>query len=129
MTNETATAAVAFECADLGAKLDAWRDEPVRYDELDFGLIAMDLDGIVVAYNRCEAGFAGVRADHAIGEMFFCDTAPCTNNYLVSGRFNAASKLDDTIDYVFTVKMRPRPVQLRLLKNEGSGRQYVAVKW
>jgi hypothetical protein len=61
--------------------------------------------------------------------MFFCDIAPCPNNYLVSGRFNAASELDDTIDYVFTVKMRPRPVQLRLLKNERSGRQYVAVKW
>jgi photoactive yellow protein len=130
MANENVTAAaLAFGSAGLCAKLDAWSDDAARYDELDFGLIAMDLDGTIVAYNRCEGEFASVSPHNAIGLIFFCDVAPCTNNYLVSGRFDAASELDETIDYVFTVKMRPRAVQLRLLKNQRSGRQYVAVKW
>jgi hypothetical protein len=104
MANENVTApAFAFEFAGLCAQLDAWRDDPARYDELP--------------------------ADHAIGANFCCDIAPCTNNHLVCGRFDAVAELDVTIDYVFTVKMRPRPVQLRPLKNERSGRQYVAVKW
>jgi len=130
MANENVAApGLGFETAGLGARLDAWSDDPARYDELGFGLVAMDLEGTVVAYNRLEAEFAGLAPDHAIGSIFFCDVAPCTNNSLVAGRFYAASDLDAVIDYVFTVKMCPRPVQLRLLKNERSGRQYIAVKW
>jgi photoactive yellow protein len=130
MANDDATAlGLAFEAPGLCARLDALRDDPARYDDLGFGLVAMDLDGTVLAYNRLEAEFAGVSAAHALGLIFFCDIAPCTNNYLVSGRFEAEPQLDETIDYVFTVKMRPRPVKLRLLKDERAGRQYLAVKW
>jgi photoactive yellow protein len=98
-------------------------------DELNFGLIAMDLDGIVVAYNSTEATFAGVEPARAIGISFFEAVAPCTNNYLVAGRFEEESLLDETIAYVFTVRMHPTPVTLRLLKDERAGRQYLAVKW
>jgi photoactive yellow protein len=89
----------------------------------------MDLDGIVLAYNAVEARFAGVSPDRALGLTFFTDIAPCTNNYLVAGRFDEEPELDETIDYVFSVRMRPTSVRLRLLKNERAGRQYIAVEW
>jgi len=61
--------------------------------------------------------------------VFFTEVAPCTNNYLVAGRFEEESTLDETIDYTFTVKMRPTQVKLRLLKDDRAERQYLAVKW
>jgi len=120
---------IEFDVPDLQAQLDKLSAEPARYDELNFGLIAMDLDGTVLAYNRIESEFAKVAPDRALGLVFFTDIAPCTNNYLVSGRFEEESTLDETIDYTFTVKMRPTPVKLRLLKDDRAERQYLAVRW
>jgi photoactive yellow protein len=120
---------IQFSAPNLQAQLDALRDDPDQYDALDFGLVAMDLDGTVVAYNRIESEFARVSKERALGLLFFSDVAPCTNNYLVSGRFEDESMLDETLDYTFTVKMRPTPVKLRLLKDDRAKRQYLAVKW
>jgi photoactive yellow protein len=118
-----------FDDPALRATLDAMKDEPGAYDRLEFGLVGMLLDGTVVAYNKREAEFAGVDPAHAIGLNFFDDVAPCTNNYLVFGRFDESSELDEIIDYVFTVRMHPLRVRLRLLKDEHAGRQYLAVAW
>jgi photoactive yellow protein len=120
---------VDFDGPELQAQLDKFSDDPARYDALDFGLIAMDLDGTVLAYNRVESEFARVAPERALGLVFFTEVAPCTNNYLVAGRFEEESTLDETIDYTFTVKMRPTPVKLRLLKDDRAERQYLAVKW
>lgn len=117
-----------FDDPLLRDKLDAMRDDPKAYDDLDFGLVAMDLTGSVLAYNLEESRFAGIAVDHVVGLTFFTDVAPCTNNYLVSGRFEEESELDETINYVFTLRMRPTPVRLRLLKDERVGRQYLAVQ-
>lgn len=130
MTNESPVrATIGFEDPRLAKYLDEVRDDPAAYDTLEFGLIAMDLEGTVVAYNEHESRFAGISPERVIGTMFFTDVAPCTNNYLVSGRFEDELNLDEIIDYVFTVKMRPTPVRLRLLKDDRAGRQYLAVKW
>jgi photoactive yellow protein len=130
MPNEHATRTdIDFDAPHLQALLDGLRDDPSRYDALDFGLIAMDLDGTIVFYNRVEAQFAGLSPNRVRGLVFFTDVAPCTNNYLVAGRYEDEAIVDETIDYVFTVKMRPTPVRLRLLKDEGTERQYLAVKW
>lgn len=119
---------IEFDSAQLWTQLDALHNDPARYDALDFGLVGMDLDGTVVAYNSVEAELAGISADRVLGLVFFTDVAPCTNNYLVAGRFEEESLLDETIDYVFTIKMRPTPVRLRMLRDERLGRQYLAVK-
>lgn len=130
MVNEQTTRTdLDFDDPLLQAKLDALRDDPAEYDRLDFGLVVMDLEGTVTAYNTVESRFAGVSPKRAVGLNFFTDVAPCTNNYLVSGRFEGAPVLDEAIDYVFTVKMHPTRVRLRLLRDDRSGRQYLAVKW
>jgi photoactive yellow protein len=58
---------------------------------------------------------------------FFTDVAPCTNNYLVAGRFDEPGALDERLDYVFTFRMKPTPVRLRLMRDEGADRQFLAV--
>ncbi len=120
--------AIGFEDRRLQTLLDEMGAEPAAYDALEFGLVAMDLDGTVLAYNVAESECAGIRAESVLGLTFFTDVAPCTNNYLVSGRYEEEADLDETIDYVFTLRMRPTPVRLRMLKCTESGRQYLAVR-
>ncbi len=119
----------SFDAPDLWTALEKLYVEPERYDALDFGLVAMDADGVVTAYNTQESQLAGIPPASALGLNFFTDVAPCTNNYLVAGRFEDAARLDETINYVFTVKMRPTRVRLRLLKDNTASRQYLAVQW
>jgi len=99
-----------------------------RLDDLEFGLIAMDRQGDVIWYNAFEAQRAGLRVDQALGRNFFSDVGPCTENYLIAERFRQEPDLDDELDYVFTLRMQPTPVRLRLLARNGSVRQYLAVR-
>lgn len=100
-----------------------------RIDELDFGLIVMDRGGQVLGYNACESQRAGIARERVIGRNFFVDIGPCTNNYMVAERFHSGEDLDEVMDYVFTLRMAPTPVTLRLLAYNGSARQYLAVRF
>jgi photoactive yellow protein len=99
-------------------------------DDFGFGLIVMDRDGRVLGYNQAESKLSGLPAADVIGRNFFVDVGPCTNNYLVAQRYrDSASQetsLDEQLDYVFTYRMAPTPVRLRLLARPGSSRQYLA---
>jgi photoactive yellow protein len=99
-----------------------------RLDDLDFGLIVMDRAGDVIGYNTFESQRAGIRRERVMGRNFFVDVGPCTNNYLVAERFHEESELDEQLDYVFTFRMSPTPVRLRLLAATDSPRQYLAVR-
>lgn len=117
-----------FDAPELGAYLDALRHDSGRYDELEFGLVVTDLEGTIIAYNRVESQSTGLRPDRALGLNLFRDVLPCTNNYLVSDRFADEPVLDETIAYILTSKLRPTAVKLRMLEDERSGRQYLAIK-
>jgi photoactive yellow protein len=97
-------------------------------DALDFGVIGMQLDGVVTSYNAYESRMAGLSRTRVIGKHFFTEVAPCTNNFLVASRFEECAVLDELLPYVFTVRMRPRSVELRLVKARGAASQYVLVR-
>ena len=115
-----------FGAPDLLNRLEGLSADDL--DVLPFGVIAMTPDGNVVAYNKEEASQAGLTATRVIGRHFFTSVAPCTNNYLVAHRFENEQTLDLTIDYVFTLRMAPTPVQLRLLKHPHAARMYLVVQ-
>ncbi len=81
-----------------------------QLDALPFGVVRMDLHGVVVNYNRSESELSGLPPARVIGREFFEQVAPCTNNFLVAERFKEDS-VDDQIDYVFTFKMKPTKVR------------------
>jgi photoactive yellow protein len=127
--------------------LDALESTPLdRVDGIGFGLIVMDRAGRVTAYNQAESELSGLPVDGVVGRNFFVEVGPCTNNYLIAQRFHdaaeaakaeaaegtaadgAAADLDEQLDYVFTYRMSPTPVRLRLLARTGSERQYLAVR-
>ncbi|MEQ8703425.1 MAG: hypothetical protein RIC19_05880 [Phaeodactylibacter sp.] len=104
-----------FESKDLHLWLDQQSDE--HLDQLPYGLIKMNYEGIIQAYNVRESSYTGVQPAQAIGKHFFTEIAPCTNNFMVAGKFNSP-EVDETVDYIFTYVMKPTPVRLRLLRSD-----------
>jgi photoactive yellow protein len=100
-------------------------------DALDFGVIGFDAETHVCRYNCVESKMAGLSPPRVLGQPLFTAVAPCMNNFLVAQRFEDAaaegSALDATIDYVFTLRMRPVKVKLRLLAAPGAALRYVLV--
>ncbi|WP_282784045.1 PAS domain-containing protein [Phaeodactylibacter xiamenensis] len=113
-----------FEAPDLHQWLDGQRT--ANFDHLPYGVVQMDHSGTVLAYNATESSYTGVDPQQAIGKHFFTEIAPCTNNFLVAGKYNEAA-LDEIIDYIFTYVLKPTPVRLRMLKGE-SPNMYLVVQ-
>jgi photoactive yellow protein len=115
-----------FDQSDLLNAIENVSEEAL--EAAPFGVIAMALDGTVNLYNAAESRLAGLSPDKVVGRHFFSAVAPCTNNYLVAERFETEPTLDATIDYVFTLRMRPTPVRLRMLKAPDARRMYLLVQ-
>ncbi len=97
-------------------------------DSLDFGVIRMDRSGVVVHYNAAETRISGLSKERVEGREFFAEIGVCMHNFMVGHKFEAADDLDETIDYIFTVRMDPTPVTLRLLKSGDSEFRYLLVQ-
>ncbi len=125
----TALSPARFDQPDLPALIGTL--SPEELDELDFGVIGIDDAGVVRLYNTTESRLAGLSRDRVVGNPLFTVVAPCMNNYLVAQRFEDAKAsgepLDATIDYVFTLKMRPSKVKLRLIAKPGDAHRFVVV--
>jgi photoactive yellow protein len=115
-----------FEQQDLLARLE--QASPLALDSLDFGVIRMDRATRVLAYNRVEVQATGLSATRVVGRRFFADVAPCMNNPTVAGRFVHQPELDEMLDYVLALRLKPVPVRLRLLASAQHAGWYVLVK-
>ncbi len=106
--------------------------DATELDELEFGVIGFDQEGVVRLYNATESKFAGLSPSRVLDHPLFTVVAPCMNNYLVAQRFEDAAvaeeALDATIDYVLTLRMRPVKVKLRLLAAARAPLRYVLVQ-
>jgi photoactive yellow protein len=118
-----------FDQSDIFAALESQADTDL--DALDFGVIAIDAEGLVRRYNKFESQLAGLSPSRVLGTPLFTTVAPCMNNFLVAQRFEdaiaAGTTLDATIDYVFTLRMRPAKVKLRLLVQPKASLSYILV--
>lgn len=111
---------VAFD--DLANATDQQLDDAV------FGVIGFDAALTVTRYNSAESAAAGLSPRRVIGRHLFEEVAPCMNNFMVAQRFLDESELDDIIPYVLTLRMRPTPVRLRLLKSSRSESRFLLVE-
>ena len=112
-----------FDLPDLLSKLE--NATSAVLDSADFGVVRMNGDGAVLAYNTYESRLSGLSPEGVIGKNFFTEVAPCTNNFMVAERYQPSEALDATVNYVFTYKMKPTKVRLRLLKRAGAAEQYL----
>lgn len=100
-------------------------------DALDFGVVELDDDGVVIAYNRYESRLTGLEPHDAIGRNFFRDLAPCTNNGLFRGLFERGvreGRLNHLFPYTFTYRMRPTNVKVHLFRDGASGTNFLLVQ-
>ena len=100
-----------------------------KLNDAPFGIIRLNDDGIVKFYNECESELSGVSPADAIGQNFFTQLAPCSNNHLFLGRFKKGvqtGKLDERFTYTFTYKMRPTLVDVRLYRDD-AGQNWVLI--
>lgn len=124
------TPIVSFSDAGIHGALDALSDSEL--DTLGFGVIGFDAAGMVRRYNAFESKLAGLSPGNVLGNALFTVVAPCMNNFMVAQRFDdageAGAPMDDTIDYVLTLRMRPAKVKLRLVSAPGAALRYVLVQ-
>jgi photoactive yellow protein len=118
---------VIFDDIDVYDQLMSTSDDELQ--DTTFGVVAMDTDHRVVFYNHTESTRAGLTPEKVVGRHFFSEVAPCTNNFMVAQRFETEDELDATIDYVFTLRMKPTPVRLRLLARPDEERRFLLVRW
>ena len=103
-------------------------------DRLPFGVIGFgpDAEAVVQRYNRTESEGSGLAMEQVLHRPLFAEVAQCMNNYLVAQRFEDAQAdgqaLDVTLPDVFTLRMRPTPVVLRLLAAPGRPLRFVLVQ-
>lgn len=126
----TLDAEIMFDQPDLTALLVKMDDATL--DTLGFGVIGFDIEDRVRRYNTFESKAAGLGIERVLNQNLFTVVAPCMNNFLVAQRFADAREtgmaLDDTINYVLTLRMRPTKVKLRLLSDPVSELCYVLVQ-
>jgi photoactive yellow protein len=124
------TPPLSFAAPDLHTSLAQLSADEL--DRLDFGVIGFDDETNVCQYNRTESEAAGLTPPRVLGQPLFTNVAPCMNNFMVAQRFEDAQDddtvLDDTIDYVLTLRMRPVKVALRLLAAPDQAVRYVLVQ-
>jgi photoactive yellow protein len=113
------------QCGLLGEMVAA---DTAMLNALPFGVIGMALDGTVISYNAAESHLAGLTPARVIGRHFFSAVAPCANNFMVAHRFETEPDIDDIIDYVFTLRMQPTRVRLRLLKQASYTHMFLVVE-
>ena len=101
---------------------------PEQIDTLAYGVVGLAADGTTELYNATEAKLAGLTPSMVIGWHYFSETAQCMNNFMVAQRFEDEPEIDDIIDYVLTLRMRPTPVRLRLLKAPSVSRRYLLIE-
>ena len=124
------TSAINFEQSDIGDALDGLSGPEL--DSLEFGVIGFDADTLVRRYNANESQMAGLAPARVLGSALFTAVAPCMNNFLVAQRFEDSAAdgvaLDAMLDYVFTLRMRPSKVTLRLVASPSAAMRYVLVR-
>lgn len=102
-----------------------------QLDAFDFGVVRVDDRGVIQSYNRYESSLANIAPSVAIGKNFFTQVAPCTNNRLIYGKFKegmATGELNALVPYVFTYRMRPTLVQVRMWRDPATKTNWVMVK-
>lgn len=95
---------------------------------LPFGVVGLSRDGFVESYNTTESRLAGLTPASVMHKAFFPTIGQCMNNFMVAQRLEDEAELDATVPYVLTLRMRPTPVTLRLLKSASCPRSFILIQ-
>jgi photoactive yellow protein len=97
-------------------------------DELAFGVVRVDDQGIIDLYNQYESEISKLTSNEVVGKNFFLTVAPCTNNRLFKGKFDSGvnnNSLDVEFLYTFTYRLRPTNVAIHLYRHPESKTNWI----
>ena len=100
-------------------------------DQLPYGIIKLDEQGVIVEYNQYESQLAGLAPARVLGRNFFTEVAPCTDVQEFHGRFRegvATQRLDVRFRYRFLFKPTPRDVLVTLHNSNATRAEWVLVQ-
>jgi photoactive yellow protein len=99
-------------------------------DDLPFGVIQLDEEGVIQMYNATESEISGRSPKEVLGKNFFEEVAPCTNVKEFAGRFFEGVEkrnLNCTFPYLFDFRMRPTRVWIRMYFSERTETAWIFV--
>lgn len=103
-----------------------------QLDALPYGVIELDADGRVCAYNRAEERLSGLPRERFLGRNFFSEVAPCTRVAEFEGRFRdllaSPDVAEEEFSFVFRFAHGHRLVLVRLGYAPEPGRAFVTVR-
>jgi photoactive yellow protein len=100
-------------------------------DQLPFGAIKLDHDGLILKYNQYESRLSGRSPEEVIGKNFFTEIAPCTNIQEFAGRFKdgvSKGQLNATFKYRFTFPKNPVDVEITMFSGSHDNTGWILVK-
>jgi len=100
-------------------------------DKLPYGVVKADDEGNIEIYNQyCYDEFADFD-NSVIGKNYFNEVAPCTKNFMFSGRFERgveSGDMDFLFEYCFTYKIMPTNVKVHLYRDQSSNTNWIFLK-
>ncbi len=104
----------SFNTPNLAEAVEALPGDAL--DELPFGALCLDLQGIVRVYNKARAEQSGRGMMPTKGLSYFADVAPCLDNGYFKGRIDkarAAGALDISFSFIGDFNDRNREIAVR----------------
>ncbi len=97
---------------------------PDQLDELPFGTVYLNSQGLVRIYNKTRAEQSGRGLMPAKGLSYFADVAPCLDNGYFKGRIDkarAAGALDISFSFIGDFNDRNREISVRAQAGKDGG--------
>jgi photoactive yellow protein len=100
-------------------------------DELPFGVVVLDAEATVVAYNLAESTLARRARNATLGKNFFSDVAPCASVRAFRGRFDAflqgERRLGERFHFRFRFSWATVPVVVQFVRLAQADRCVVVI--
>jgi photoactive yellow protein len=88
-------------------------------DDLPYGVIELDADGKILAFNNAEERQSRQSAQNVIGKNFFRDVAPCTQVKEYAGRFKeflTSDKPSTQFSFTYVLPHGRFPIHIMLVR-------------
>ncbi|MGA7803831.1 hypothetical protein [Bradyrhizobium sp.] len=111
-----------FNLPDLAKQVENLTAD--QLDELPFGVIKLDADGVTRVYNKAEAQLSGFKSRPALGLDFFLNVAPCMSKPEFRGRIEQARRngtVDIEMGWVGDFEDMDREMQVRIQSSSDNG--------
>jgi photoactive yellow protein len=111
-----------FNRPDLARAIETL--DATQIDQLPYGVIKLDADGVTKIFNATEARMSGFKSRPALGLEFFLDVAPCMGKPEFRGRIEQVRRngtVDIEMGWVGDFDNIDREMQVRIQSSTDNG--------